>query len=136
MIEITFKTLIDSLPNLKKVSEYKYLVETRYRMAKALMCVQEEVNQYDKLHEEILRKYGDALVDGRYNIKAEKLPAYRQELAQLDAITVKLPIEKLLHTNVENQIESPVDIVALSWLIDFPELKSEDEQPQANAATT
>lgn len=136
MIEITFQTLMDSIENLKKVSQLKYLVETRYRMAKALMVAQQEAKHYDDLHEEILQKYGDPLPNGFYNIKAEKLAEYRKEKADLDAIKVKLPIDKLLHTNVETQIESPADIVALSWLIDFPELQSQIEPEQANAATT
>lgn len=135
MIEITFKTLIDSYPNLKKVSELNYLVETRYRMAKALLHVEREKAIYDKQHTAILKKYGEPLDPSRYTIKKENIEAFNNEIEQLNAISVTLPIDKLLHTNVQEQITSPADIVALSWLIDWPELGDTTEPVKEESQT-
>lgn len=130
MIKITFKQLVDSYPNLKKVSELNYLVETRYRMAKALMHVEQEKAEYEKLYKALMVKYeGEWVTPTAFSIKKEKLADFNTELDHLRAIEIELPIERLLHTNVEQQIESPADIVALSWLIHWPELEQETETP-------
>jgi hypothetical protein len=136
MIKITFKTLMDSYPNLKKVSELNYLVETRYRMAKALMHVEQEKAQYEKQQKEILRKHGEPIDPSHYSVKRENVEAFNTELDQLNAIVVLIPMEKLLHTNVEDQITSPADIVALAWLIDWPELGDCTENPFEPESTT
>jgi hypothetical protein len=129
MITITFKQLMDSYPNLKKVSELNYLVETRYRMAKALMLVEQERAHYEKQYGDLLSKYGEQTGIANWSIKKENLTAFTAEVRQLQSIEVSLPIERLLHTNVEAHIEAPADIVALSWLIHFPELDREIEKP-------
>jgi hypothetical protein len=129
MIKITFKTLMDSYPNLKKVSELNYLVETRYRMAKALMLVEAEKAHYEKQYGDLLSKYGEQVGIANWSIKKENLTVFTAEVKQLQAIEVSLPIDRLLHTNVEGHIEAPADIVALSWLVHFPELDREIEKP-------
>jgi hypothetical protein len=136
MITITFKTLMDSYPNLKKVSELNYLVETRYRMAKALMHVEHERAHYEKQQKAILRKHGEPIDPSHYSVKRENVEAFNDELDQLNAIVVSIPMDKLQHTNVQEQITSPADIVALAWLIDWPELGECADKPFESSTAT
>lgn len=131
MIKITFKTLIDSYNNLKKVAEFDYLVETRYRMAKALMHVETEKAHYDKQYKDLMKKHGEQTGITQYSIKKESLAAFTAEVEALQAIEISIPVGKLLQSNVQEQIQAPADIVALSWLIDWTDLEISTE----NAAT-
>jgi hypothetical protein len=136
MIKITFKQLVESYPNLKKVAELNYLPETRYRMAKALMHVEQEKAHYDAQYKALAEKYDAQWVTATtFSIKKERLADFNNEVEQLRAIEISLPIERLKQSNVQDQIESPADIVALLWLVHFPDLDSEAEKPFEPEAT-
>ena len=136
-IKITYVLLSQIIPAVQKlraVDKGATIVE-RARIARFVKPLWAELGEYEKLRNEIVAKFGEAVKDGapgQFRIKPESAKAYADEFKALMAIEVELAISPLPVKLYEAATLSVEDMDHMGELIVWP--KDEDEPPAPEPA--
>lgn len=110
-----YKTSLDSI--VDKVSG-----KTAFVVARNLRLINDEVEEYRKKTEEIVRKYGEEQDDGMIRIvDPEKVKKADEEYVGISNLEISVDILKIEENDLMNTNLTAREMMAIDWMVNHPE---------------
>lgn len=117
-MEVKLIELVNSFNALKTFCEVKHKGLMSLKLAKLLNKVKDENNTYEQVRIEKVKQYGAINENGDWQVPAENVTAFLNELNPVHDVIVSLDVEKIKYSDLGDIEMAPADLANLNWLID------------------
>lgn len=127
MIEMTLKTLINSVESLQKLSNKNLKAKTAFVVAKLIQAADIEVNNFNDARIMLINKYGEKddngnlIADANNNVKIIKddIERFNTELSELLNTPITINATKITLNELDELEFTPQDIIQLEPFIEI-----------------
>lgn len=116
-MKVQLYKLIQALPALETLSTQKFLASTTLKVMRCIRAVRPEIEDYEKLKNEIVTKYGTQENESTI-VKPEQMEDFLKEINPLLECEANLFIDKI-PLSILTVDFSAKDLELLEWMIDL-----------------
>jgi hypothetical protein len=134
MIRVTLGNIVDSYDSWKKLgSQVCPSAETKFRLIRVAASIEKHVKRFENVQLDLLKSCGKRIgLTERWEISPDKKETYDFEYETLRNIEVEIPGKVFSLETLQEFKISPIDVVNLSWLIEFDESDPEEVKEEVN----
>ena len=125
MIQLSLQDLLEAYKNLKELGENKFPARTSFKIARIISKLREEVENFNKIRNDIFIKYGEIDSQGKVKldnrgaikVKQECQEQFNQEVSDLLLTEIEIAAEPLKIEELQNISISPNKLATLNNFI-------------------
>jgi nitric oxide synthase oxygenase domain/subunit len=109
----SIKQLLEVLPVLSKMADFKMPAKTAFKVYKLIKAISSETDNFFKVRNELVQKYGIENENGIWQVTAENMSVFRDEVSVLVDFEVEISFSHFSIADFDEVILTPKELFIL-----------------------